>query len=156
MGVRCWAFIVAQQGGTMGTTDMKAHVGRIAAVEAMAVDTTLELRVLNQWTLVERGEVTFINAHLAPHLVARLNETVADAVVDAVRRDIDGERLIGVPAVVIFGRDGDAERVASVLCKQYVPVVNIEVGGTTSLAVQAVSVAVGNDGINTQYRLIGH
>ena len=38
----------------------------------------------------------------------------------------------------------------------YVPVVNIEVGGTTSLAVQAVSVAVGNDGINTQYRLIGH
>ena len=45
--------VVTQQGGSMRPTDMKAHVGRVASVEAMAVGATFELCVLNQRTLVE-------------------------------------------------------------------------------------------------------
>jgi hypothetical protein len=33
---------------------MKVHIGRVAAVEAVAVDAALELCVLNQRSLVER------------------------------------------------------------------------------------------------------
>ena len=70
---------MAEEGGAMWATDMEAHISRIATVEAVAVDTALELSVLNERTLVERREVAFVNAHLAPHLVTRFNETVAEA-----------------------------------------------------------------------------
>ena len=82
---------LTQQRGTMWATDVKAHVGRVAAIEAMAVDATLELCVLNQRALIKRREVSFVNAHFAPHLVTWLYKTVADAVVDAVRADINRE-----------------------------------------------------------------
>ena len=95
--------VVSQQGGTMGATNMQAHIGRIAPIEAVAVDAPLELRILNQRTLVERGKVTLVDTHLAPYLVARGDETVADAVVDAIRTHVDGERTIGVPTISIFG-----------------------------------------------------
>ena len=158
-------FVVAQQGGTVRTTDVQAHVGRVATIEAVAVDAALELCILYQRTLVERGEVAFINPHLAPYLVAWRNETVAETVIDTVRTDVDGERSIGMPAIVKLGRNGHAERVATILIKQGVPVVKVEVNGPTpvpspkergGLAVQAVAVTIGNDGINTQCSLIGH
>ena len=57
----------------MWATDMQAHIGRVAAIEAMAVDTALKLRILNQSTLIKRGEVAFVNAHFAPHLIAWRN-----------------------------------------------------------------------------------
>jgi hypothetical protein len=82
------AIVLAQQRGTMRSTDMKTHVSRVTTIEAMAVDTSLELCVLNQSSLIERGEVAFINAHLTPHLVTRLYKTITDAVVNAVRTDI--------------------------------------------------------------------
>ena len=47
------AIVLAQQSGTMRSTDMKTHVSRVTTVEAMAVDTSLELCVLNQRTLIE-------------------------------------------------------------------------------------------------------
>ena len=111
----------------MRPTDMKAHISRVAAVETMAVDAALKLRILNQRTLFERREIAFVDAHLAPHLVARLNQAVADAIIDAVRTDVDGEGAIGVPAIFILGRDGHAERVATVLPEQGMPVSKVEV-----------------------------
>ena len=119
--------IVTQERGTMRSTNVETHIGRIPPVETMAVDTTLELCVLNQRTLVERGQVAFIDAHFAPNLVARLDETIAEPIVDAVGTDEDVEGTIGVPAVFIFGRNGDAERVTAILSEQGVPVVQIEV-----------------------------
>ena len=44
---------MSQQGGTMRATDMQTHVGGVTAVEAVAVDATLELGVFNECTLVE-------------------------------------------------------------------------------------------------------
>ena len=129
------AIIVAQQGGTMRTTDVQAHIGRIAPIEAMAVDTPLELCILNQGTFVERREIAFVDAHFAPHLIAWRNQTVTDAVVDAVRTHIDGERLISMPTVFIFGGDRDAERVARILSEQSVPVVKVEIDRFFALAV---------------------
>ena len=148
--------ILAQQRGAMRAADMQAHVGRVAAVEAVAVDAALKLCVLNQCTLIKRGEVALVDAHLAPHLIARLYQTVADAVVDTVSTDVDRKRTIGVPAVFISGRDGDAERVPGVLGKQPMPLVYIEVHCFLTLAVQAVPVAVRNDGVNTQCLLVCH
>ena len=132
----------------MRATDMKAHIGRIATIEAMAVDTTLELCILDQRTLIERGEVALVNTHLTPHLVAWLDQTVAEAVVDAVRTDVDRERAIGVPPVIELGRDSHTDRVATVLCEQRLPVVNVEIYRFLALTVQAVSMAVCNDSVD--------
>ena len=148
--------VLAQQCGTVRATDMQAHVLGVATVEAVAVDTALELGVLNQRTLIERGQVAFVNAHLAPYLVAGLNQTVADTVVDAVSTDVDGERAIGMPAVVILGRNDDAEGIPAVLTEQCMPVVDVEVDRFLALTVQTVPMAIGNDGIDTQCCLICH
>ena len=86
----------------MRAADVEVHIGRIALVETVAVDAPLELGVLNERTFVERREVTFVDAHLAPYLVAWRNQAVAEAVVDAVSVDIDGERTVGMPAVVVL------------------------------------------------------
>ena len=86
---------------------MKAHIGWVTTIEAMAVNTTLELGVLYQRTLIERGEIAFVNAHLAPHLVARLYQTVANSIVDAVWTDVNRERAIGVSTIGILGRNGN-------------------------------------------------
>ena len=101
----------------MRATDMQTHVGGVTAVEAVAVDAAVELGVFNECALVERAEVAFVDAHLAPDLVTRCNEAVAEAVVDAVGADVEGEGTVGVPAVVVFGRDGDGERVAAIIAK---------------------------------------
>ena len=135
---------------------MKAHISRITTIETVAVDAAFELCVLYQRTLVERGKVALIDAHLAPHLIAWRDETIAETVVNAVWADIDRERTIGVPTIVIFGRNGDAERVPGVLSKQRMPVVDIEVNGFFSLTMQTVSMTVCNDSINAQCRLICH
>ena len=94
---------LTQQGSTMLATDMKAHVGGVATVKAMAVDAAFELCVLNQRALVERGKVTLVDTHLTPHLMARRDESVAKAIVDAIRADIKRERAISVPSIVILG-----------------------------------------------------
>ena len=140
----------------MRATDMKAHISRITTIETVAVDAAFELCVLYQRTLVERGEVTFIDAHLAPNLVARRNETIAETVVNAVWADIDRERTIGVPAIVILGRNSHAERVARILSKQLMPVINIKINRFFPLAMQTVSMAICNDGIDTHSFLIRH
>ena len=61
----------------MRAADVEAHVGRVAAIEAVAVDAALELGVLNERMLVEGGKIALINAHFAPYLIARLNKAVA-------------------------------------------------------------------------------
>ena len=109
------SIVLSQQCGAMRSSDVKAHIRWVSPVEAVAVDATLELCVLNQRPLVEGGEVAFVNAHLAPYLVARLDQAVADAVVDAVGADVHRERAIGVPSIGILGRNGDGERVSRVL-----------------------------------------
>ena len=101
--------VMAQQRGTVRAADVEAHVGRVAAVEAVAVAASLKLRIFYQRTLLERGQVALIDAHLAPHLIAWLNKTIAETIVDTVRTDMDGERLVGMPAIVIFGRNSHAE-----------------------------------------------
>ncbi len=78
------AIVVAQQSGTVLSTDVKAHVGWISTIEAVAIDTSLKLGVLNQSMFVERRKITLIYTHLAPYFIARLNESIAEAVVDAV------------------------------------------------------------------------
>ena len=93
----------------MRATDVEAHVGGVAAVEAVAVDAALELSIVDQRTLVERGEVAFVDAHLAPYLIARFDQAVADTIVDAVRADVDREWLIGVPTIIILSRNSNAE-----------------------------------------------
>ena len=147
---------MSQQGGTVGASDVEAHVGRVATVEAVAVDATLELGVFDERAFIERREVAFVDAHLAPHLVAGFDEAVAEAVVDAVGADVEDERTIGVPAVIVFGRDGDGERVATGVGEQCVPVVKVEIDGIVTLAVQRVALAVGNDSINQQGFVVGH
>ena len=101
----------------MRATDMQAHVSGVAAVEAVAVDAALELSIVDQRTLVERGEVAFVDTHLAPYLVTRCYQTVAEAVVDAVGTDVESKRTVGVPTVVVFGGNGDGERVAAIIAK---------------------------------------
>ena len=101
--------IMAQQCGAMRSSDMQTHVGRIATVEAMTVNTSLKLGVLYQCTLIERGKVTLIYAHLAPYLVARSYKTVAETIVDAVGTDIDRERLVCMPTVFISCRNGNTK-----------------------------------------------
>ena len=135
---------------------MQAHVLRIGAVETVAVDAALKLGVIDQRTLLEAGQVTLVDAHLAPHLVAGLDQTVAEAVVDAVGTDIDGERFVCMPAVLILRRDDDRERIPAVLSKQRMPFVNIEVRRLLALGMQATAVAAGNDGIDAQCRLVCH
>ena len=107
--------IMSQQGGTMRATDVEAHVGGVAAVETVAVDAALELGIFNQRTLVERREVAFVDTHFAPYLVARCYQAVAETVVDTVGADVEDEGTVGVPAVVVFGGNGDGERVAWIL-----------------------------------------
>ena len=135
---------------------MKAHIRRIATVEAMAVDATLELRILDQRTLIERREVALVDAHLTPHLVTWLDQTVAETIVDAVSTHMDGERAIGVPTIVILSRNGHANRVAWILSKQRVPVVKTEVNRFLTLAVQAVSMTVCYDSVDEQCLLVCH
>ena len=101
----------------MRATDVEAHVGGVAAVEAVAVDAALELGIFNQRTLVERREVAFVDTHFAPYLVARCYQAVAETVVDTVGADVEDEGTVGVPAVVVFGGNGDGERVAGVIAK---------------------------------------
>ena len=99
----------------MRTSDVQTHVGRIAAIEAVAVDAALKLGILYQRTLIERGKVALVDTHLTPDFVAWRDESVAQAIVDAIGADIKRERAISVPSIVEFGRDGDAERVATIL-----------------------------------------
>ena len=96
------------------------------------------------------------DAHLAPHLVARLDQTVAEAIVDAVGTDVDGERFISMPAVLVLRRDNDAERIPAVLSEQSVPLVKVEIDRFLALGMQAAAVAIGDDGIDPQRRLICH
>ena len=161
---RLWGFGVVgcdgtvsfcEQGGSVFAADMKAHGGRVSSIEAVAVDAALELCVLNEWTLVERRQVALVDAHLAPHLMAGGYETVAEAVVDTVGADEEGDGVIGVPTIFVAGRNGDAERVSTVLVEQLVPVVKVEVDRLVSLAVEDVSVAVCDDSINTRCCLVG-
>ena len=91
---------VKQQGCSMRSSDVKTHTCRVATIETMAVDPPFELRIFDEWRLLEVREVTLIDAHLAPHLIARLDETIAQTVVDAVGADIEIKRLIGMPPVV--------------------------------------------------------
>ena len=133
---------------------METHISRISAIEAMAVHTALKLCILYQRTLVERGEVAFVDAHLAPNLIAWCDETIAETVVDTVRTDIDSKRTIGMPAIIILGRNSHAERVPLVLSKQLMPVINIKINRFFPLAMQTVSMAICNDGIDTHSFLI--
>ena len=55
---------MTQQRGTVRSAYVQAHVVRISPVEAVAVDTSLELRVLYQRTLVEGGEVALVDSHV--------------------------------------------------------------------------------------------
>ena len=42
-----WAIVLTKQCGTMWATNMKAHICRITSIETMAVNTPLELRILD-------------------------------------------------------------------------------------------------------------
>ena len=140
--------VLPQQRGTVRSADMQAHVLGIGAVEAVAVDAALELGVLDQRPLLEGGQVALVDAHLAPHLIAGLYQAVAEAVVDAVGTDIDGKRTVGMPAVFVFRRNHNAERVPAVLGEQLVPLVDIEVRRLLALGMQAVPVFICDDGID--------
>ena len=85
------AIVMTQECGTMQTTDMQTHISRITTVEAVAIHTSLELCVLYQRTFLKRGEIAFVDTHLAPHLIAWRNQTVADTVIDTVRADVNRE-----------------------------------------------------------------
>ena len=101
--------LVEQQGGTMRSTDVQTHARRVATIEAVAIDATLELRILDERCLLEGGEVALVDAHLAPHFVAWLDETIAQAVVDAVGAHIKVEWLVSMPTIGKLGRNGDIE-----------------------------------------------
>ena len=141
----------------MGTTDMEDILVGIGMVGGMAVDAlTTDSRIFQKDFLGEGGEIALVDAHLAPHLVARSYATIGDSEVDAVGTDIEREGAVGMPAVGILGRNADAERVANRLSYQLVPVVEVEIGRRPTLAVQAVAVAVGDDSIDEQGIVIGH
>ena len=149
--------VVMKDCGTMGTTDMENILVGIGMVGGMAVDAlTTDSRIFQKDFLGEGGEIALVDAHLAPHLVARSYATIGDSEVDAVGTDIEREGAVGMPAVGILGRDADAERVANRLSYQLVPVVEVEIGRRPTLAVQAVAVAVGNDSIDEQGIVVGH
>ena len=61
-----------------------------------------------------------------------------------------------MPTIGILGRNGDTERVSTVLTEQSMPVIDVEFNRFFALAMQVVSMTVGNDGINEQCRLICH
>jgi hypothetical protein len=143
--------------GTIGTTDVEDILVWQGAVGGMAVDAlTTNSRILQEDLLVEVREVALVEAHLAPHLIARSYATIGDGEVYAVSTDIEREGAVGMPAVGILGRNADAERVANRLSYQLVPVVEVEIGRRPTLAVQAVAVAVGDDSIDEQGIVIGH
>ena len=130
------AAVVMNDCGTIGTTDVEDILVWQGAVGGMAVDAlTINSRILQEDLLVEVREVALVEAHLAPHLIARSYATIGDGEVYAVSTDIEREGAVGMPAVGILGRDADAERVASRLSKQLVPVVKIEIGRLPTLAV---------------------
>ena len=142
--------LVEQQGGTMRSTDVQTHARRVATIEAVAVDATLELSILDERRLLEGGEVALVDAHLAPHFVAWLDETIAQAVVDAVGAHIKVEWLVSMPTIGELGRNGDVERFAYILRHELVPTVDVETRGLASLTMQRVALVVGNDGIDQQ------
>ena len=121
---------------------MQAHIGRVATIKTMAVGATFKLCVFNECTLVKRGEVAFVNAHLAPHLIAWLNQTVTETIIDAVWTHVDREGAIGMPTVIKFGRNSNTQRVATILTKQGMPVIKVEIYRFFTLTMQTVSVAV--------------
>ena len=135
---------------------MKTHICRITTVKAMAVHTPLKLSILNQGTFFKRGQVTLVNTHLTPYLIARFYKTVANSIVNAIRTNIDRESIICMPTILILGRNGNRERIPTVLIEQFMPVVNIEINRFLSLAMQGISVTVCNNGINKQSRLVCH
>ena len=147
---------LTQQSGTVFASDMQAHIVRIAAVEAMAVDAPLELSILDECPFIKRGEVALVDAHFAPDLVTWRNQTIANTVVDAVRTNKDWKRAICMPSIVIFGGNSHAERVSTILSQQLMPVVKVEIDRFFPLAVKAVSVTVCNDSINKQSCLVNH
>ena len=61
-----------------------------------------------------------------------------------------------MPAIVIFSRDGHAERVSRILSKQLMPVIHIKIHRFFTLIMQTVSFAVCNDSIDTHSLLICH
>ena len=142
--------LVEQQGRSMRTTDVKTHARRVGAIETVTVDTTLELRILDERCLLEIREVALVDAHLAPYLVARFDKAIAQAVVDAIGADIEVKRPIGVPPVGKLGRNCNSERIACILRHELVPVVDIEVGGLATLSVKCVALCIRNDSINQQ------
>ena len=116
----------------------------------MAVDATLELCVLDERCLLEIRQVALINAHLAPYLITRFDEAIAQAVVDAIGTDIEVEGLVGVPPVGKLGRNRNCERIARIGSHKPVPIVDVEVGSLTALSVKCVALCIRNDSINQQ------
>ena len=118
----------SQDSCAMSSTNMQTQVPRIGTIEAMAVDTTIELGVDDEWTFVERREVALVNTHFAPHLITRFNQSVSQSVVDAVLAHIDSKRLETVPAIIVFCRHLHLNLFASIISQELMPEINVEVG----------------------------
>ena len=82
---------------SMVASDVKAHIAGISLQITVTIDTTTELGVLDECSFLAIGETGFVDAHLSVGLVARLDETIGDAIVDAVATDVDAERSITAP-----------------------------------------------------------
>ena len=141
---------------SMVASDVKAHIAGISLQITVTIDTTTELGVLNQSTFVTVGETCFVDAHLGVGFVAWLNQTIGNAVVDAVGTDVDAERCITAPTFGELGSYLDKEAPTLILLKEFVPLVCIDAGRLLALGMQFARHRACEDSIDHQHTVALH
>ena len=95
LGIVCLHLSVyIQQGRSVLASDMEAVIFRISPVVGVTVHATVELGVLDQGLFLIVGKTSFVDSHLAVHLVSGCQETIVDSVIDLVFRYVDGPGFV--------------------------------------------------------------
>ena len=119
--------MLIQDSTTIGTSDIHHRELRILVSEGVAVHATvLQLLVMPKGVGLKVLYTALLNLYLVPDFVVWLYQAVGEIGINLILDDLPSEGLILNPLVIDKGRNGNLYRLACILRKHVLPVINIK------------------------------
>ena len=132
----------------MHSTHVQHHPVRIIHTERMAVDAIIARHIIpDNRFLVKRFQITLINAHDMPFLIARFNQPIDQMAVDRAFVDMDLKRFPGFPAASFPRRTRERQAAAGILFEQLSPGIRIEAKTALAITLKASAFLTGDQDI---------
>ena len=127
----CWHAIVNNHSTTMSLTHVELHVVGVIvligmAVNALSIRLTRDNHVVVDFSLIEIGKISLVDAqHFVCH-VGRRNETIRDVWVDFLFSYMDGKFLECFPTTILLGKHFHLNTLSFGCFKHFFPFVLID------------------------------